>query len=81
MEIEPNVVIYGSVTEVDASFDHAFGRQKAADLEVEKFSVSAFIEGNGYDVTALLLTPDLAKLKEKFRLFAVGQLAREGVPA
>lgn len=71
----------GAVVEVDASFDHAHGRQQDVELEVEddSFHVVVWIDNMDYDVTkALREQPSVwNNFKDQFLVFAYEQRAKE----
>lgn len=59
-------LLIGDIEEVDESFDHAFGFEKRAALEIRNFSVITYIEDFGYDITKALKPKELEYFKERF---------------
>lgn len=61
LPLDDNLILYAEVSEVDASFDHDFGREKRTELEIENIELY-------YVPLDLWSTPresDIEHLKEK----------------
>ena len=49
--VSDNCLVEAKIAKIDMSFDHALGKHKAWDLEIEAFRVLMYVNGSEYDVT------------------------------
>jgi hypothetical protein len=82
---DPNaVLLIGEVSEIDESFDHAFGTENRTRIVVEDFSILMFMESFEYDVTRSFREvhqSTYARLREWFLQKATEDLSLETVGA
>ena len=70
MEIEiwhsDECLLIGDVVEIDGSFDHAFGVERARSIELKDFHVIVYIGNFDYDLTKGFEPKELDYFKEFF---------------
>lgn len=62
-EYDDHTQVYGTMVEIDDSFDHAFGTEKVTSYEIKDIHVIVFIGTFDYDVTRSLTESELDYFK------------------